>query len=205
MGVPQVLGRIESHDSVAPKLPPRIALSLQYSKALADTQKNGTLNVPPFRAPDRVYPQISEPSPPVHPPSPDLISFASPEIPSRTTANTDSRADSNLRRTPRHCPLIRRDVFSPPSKSAIIIGVEDEFVDSEPEFTPRAHSTLRHRKGMYPLLNNRITGERTSDVLHSAEIGITAKDEAFKEDIIIRLPSRPADALARCVRTQIGS
>ncbi|KAJ7429277.1 hypothetical protein B0H11DRAFT_1143637 [Mycena galericulata] len=213
MGVPQVLGRIESHDSVAPKLPPRIALSRHFSKALADTQKNGTLNVPPFRAPERVYPQISEPSPAVHPPSPDLISFASPEMPSlpieppRTQtpeptpisdAYETSSPQSIARTTPRQCPPMRRDVFSPPSKSAIIIGVGDEFVNSEPEFTPRAHSTLRHRKGMYPLLNNSITGEPTSGVLHSADISITSKDEPFKDKALNAEALAHADALSDC-------
>ncbi|KAF7333408.1 hypothetical protein MVEN_02356600 [Mycena venus] len=134
-------------------------------------------------------------SSPARHPSPDLISFSSAELPTQPMeepqrvqtpeppvldAYTISYPQPITRTTPRSRPALRRDIFSPASKP-VTFGVEDRSTSSA-EFTPRAHSTLRHRKGgMFMLLNDSITGELASEVLGAADANDAEFNETFHE------------------------
>lgn len=158
--------------------PHRVSLSRQFAKALDEATKSTNSHLD-RRSVDRVH---SEPESPA---SPNLMSFASPELPSESrvhtpeppisdTYNTGS-PQSIVRTTPRGRPPLLRDIFSP-AIPPIPFSYEDQIASSVPESTPRPHSTLRHRKGMYSDLNDSITGRPASEVLSDADLSDVSHD-----------------------------
>ncbi|KAJ7185173.1 hypothetical protein GGX14DRAFT_693015 [Mycena pura] len=148
--------------------PRRVSFPRQFSKALEEanksTESSGIFAVL-ARAPsiERGYSEDSsmqtpEPSPVM---SPEMLSESTME-PLRVQTPEPRILDvyetgtpSIVRTTPRGRPLLRRDIFSP-TPNPVPFFVERDFVDSVPELTPRAHSTLRNRKGIYLLPNETI-------------------------------------------------
>ncbi|KAJ7641882.1 hypothetical protein FB45DRAFT_1000368 [Roridomyces roridus] len=154
--------------------PRRVALSRGFSKALIDAKNSAPPTAVPLRLTERVYPggapnlSLALPEP-----STSLISSVNddkhdlfdlpprPNTPEPTLFNTyTANSPQNVNKmTPRQCPPMRRDIFSPPSTSTAIMGEHDadDEADSDSfsgpttssDLTPRAHSTLRHRKAFY--------------------------------------------------------
>ncbi|KAJ6454264.1 hypothetical protein C8R47DRAFT_226609 [Mycena vitilis] len=129
----------------------------------------------------QMYPEEHVPSVP-HP-SPNLLSFASPELPSHpiehpqrvqtpeppiSTAYNPGSPQFIARTTPQNRPPLRRNIFSSESKP-IPFGVEDEPISGD-DFTPRAYSTIRQRKGTFTLLNDSITGQPALDMLEAVDV-----------------------------------
>ncbi|KAJ7127946.1 hypothetical protein C8R44DRAFT_873721 [Mycena epipterygia] len=128
------------------------------------------------------------------PPSEELMTFPSPEMPSEPQRpQTPERPISDIyntsspqsitRTTPRARPPLRRDVFSP-ARIPVPVG---EPAPTEIAISPLAHSTLRHRKGMYLLLNDSITGEPTSET-HAVDLYALDQvdlNDASKDDVVL--------------------
>ncbi|KAJ6550842.1 hypothetical protein DFH09DRAFT_1500258 [Mycena vulgaris] len=194
-GGSQMLERLETRAyDIGHARPHRVSLSRQFAKALDDANKSAAPNVPLFRARsssvERVYYEPDDLLEPL--PSPNLMSFASPELPSEPMEvervqtpeplifdayNTGSQ-QTITRTTPRGRPPLRRDMFSLAS-IPLPVNVADERTPVALDFTPRAHSTLRQRKGMYPDLNDSITGEPAGKVLSEIDLNDVSKDEAL--------------------------
>ncbi|KAJ7687814.1 hypothetical protein B0H17DRAFT_1203335 [Mycena rosella] len=179
--------------------PPRVSVSLsrQFSKALDEANKSASSNGLIFRAQrSQSVERIYYPSPDLleTPESPDLMSFASPEMPFQpmelqrvqtpeppiSDVYNAGSPDSIIRTTPRGRPPLRRDIFSPAPKP-IPFDIEGESTPLVPEFTPRAHSTFRHRKGIYVDLNDSITG-KPSEILPDMEFQNVSLDAALDDD-----------------------
>ncbi|KAJ7100567.1 hypothetical protein C8R43DRAFT_246967 [Mycena crocata] len=193
-GAPQILERLAPVSPVeggVGRMPRRVSLSRQFTKALAEANESA-LHGPPPRSRsssiDRVYAEEYEP--PAPHPSPDLMSFASPEMPSASIelqrmqtpeppisdAYDTSSPQSITTITPRGRPPLRRDLFSP-AKKPVTFPIQTEAAPTALEFAPHAHSTLRHRKGMFP--NDNITGE-PSDVFNEINLHDTARNEPLQ-------------------------
>ncbi|KAJ7730095.1 hypothetical protein DFH07DRAFT_945483 [Mycena maculata] len=154
MATPQALGEITI------KAPARrISLSRQFAKAPTKANTSAASQGQLARASEPACAEISHRPQTPEPPIVDTYNTPSPQTITRTTRRT--------------CPPMRRHIFSPPSKP-IHLDAGDESVS---DFTPRAHSTLRHRKGMYLLPNDSITGEPASEALHVIDLHKPAQEE----------------------------
>ncbi|KAJ7740151.1 hypothetical protein B0H16DRAFT_1567805, partial [Mycena metata] len=184
VAAPQVLERLEAHkratmENGGGRSLRRVSLPRQFSKALEEANKSV---------------DADEPMIPVPPPSPDLMSFSSPELPSEQeeaprvhtperTVIFDAYADSSPLSipltTPRGRSRLRRDllIFSP-SGGPIPFSSETP----SPESTPKAHTVLPNRKGMYTLLNDIITGEPVPGVQDASHLQDASHDLAVDAD-----------------------
>ncbi|KAJ7328707.1 hypothetical protein DFH08DRAFT_1084276 [Mycena albidolilacea] len=197
--VPQALERLENHvrgrrDIDAPaKSPRRVSLSRNFSKALEAANKSTSSNGLLFRARsnsvERVFYLEDSASP-----SPDLVSLSPAEVPPQPIERvqtpepplSDAYATSSpqsIFRTSRP-PLSRRNIFSPASVP-VELGVGNESASSV-EFTPRAHSTLRNRRGAFMLLNDSITGEPTSVASEATSADQSALNEVLSRDDFLK-------------------
>ncbi|KAJ7030955.1 hypothetical protein C8F04DRAFT_710682 [Mycena alexandri] len=199
VAAPQVLERPETHKRATTdngpngggRSPCRVLLPRQLSKALEEanisTAEGGLL----VRARSHSI-SVDEPAIPAAPPSPDLMSFSSPELSSEQeepqrvqtpepTVIFDAYAESSplsiTRTTPRGCPQLRRDITSP-SAGPIPFGLETP----GPESTPNARTMLRNRKGMYTLPNDSITGEPAPGVQDASGLHDASHDVAIDAD-----------------------
>ncbi|KAF7340773.1 Protoporphyrinogen oxidase [Mycena sanguinolenta] len=159
------------------KSPRRVVFPRQFSKAMEEATRISSPNRLLFRArsnsvepvlpPEDFIPLAPHPTPVPSAGAPPLC-VEEPrraQTPQPTIQDTYSTSSPQLiTRTTR--PPLRRDIFSPAS-IPVALGVEDTST-SDVDFTPRAHSTLRHRKGEFKLLNDSITGESASGLLAAA-------------------------------------
>ncbi|KAK7028504.1 Protoporphyrinogen oxidase [Favolaschia claudopus] len=172
--------------------PRRVSLSRQFSMAMDEANKSISPNGPLYRArsdSDGGFEPI--PFPPLSNTSQESFSPAAvetaseepqPKTPEPPVQDPYAIPSSQLveKMTPRGRPLLRRDIFSPASEP-VLLAVEDKSMGSV-EFTPRVHSTIRHRKsqGKFKLLNDSITGEPAS-VGQEEVVPETELDEDFEE------------------------
>ncbi|KAJ7736663.1 hypothetical protein B0H16DRAFT_1891889 [Mycena metata] len=204
VAAPRGLERLEGHrraatDNGGGRSLRRVSLPRQFSKALEEANKStaeaGLLVRARSHSVDRV--DADEPMIPVPPPSPGLMSFSSPELPSEQeeaqrvhtpepTVIFDAYADSSplsiTKTTPRGRPQLRRDIFSP-STDPVPFDPETP----GPESTPKARNVLRNRKGMYTLLNDSITGEPAPGVQDASHLQDASHDlavDAEEQDVL---------------------
>nr|GAT47813.1 protoporphyrinogen oxidase [Mycena chlorophos] len=130
----------------------RVSVSRQFAKAIEAANKSNVGIIRVATPPHIVEPHFMDAfdSPPVPNSSPELDSgsMTMPQVESTTRPATPplQMTQESIARTPpsRIQRLPRSDIFSP-APPLIPLGLHEEV-----EFTPRAHSTLRHRRG--PLL-----------------------------------------------------
>ncbi|KAF7290759.1 Protoporphyrinogen oxidase [Mycena indigotica] len=137
----------------------RVSFPRQFSKAIVDVKSNAEVKAAsqhsPRSEPESYYPD----SPPVPNSSPEIdcssgvmtpnqpeenvIQEARPRTPDSILNFYTTAVNQDVVRTPRSRPgLLRSDIFSPAQPPVPFFLNEVESI----EFTPRAHSTLRHRR-----------------------------------------------------------
>ncbi|KAJ6510897.1 hypothetical protein C8R45DRAFT_1162102 [Mycena sanguinolenta] len=160
-----------------PTKSPRLVFPRQLSKATEKATRSTSPHGAPFRARSSSVEPVLRPEESIPPaPHPSPISSAElppPPVEEPQRVQTPQPTISGTYSTPSPQPITRtirpplhRDIFSPASVP-VALGVDDTST-SDVDSTPRAHSTLRHRKGEFKLLNDSITGESASDLLAAA-------------------------------------
>ncbi|KAF8184089.1 hypothetical protein K438DRAFT_1974679 [Mycena galopus ATCC 62051] len=206
--VREALERLEGHGRrmLEPaKSPRRVSLSRQFSRAMEEANKSTSSNGSLFRARsnsvERVFNYEHSALPAVPHSSPNLSFPSSPELPApierpiQTPEPTLSGiyTTSSLQpisRTTRP-PLLRRDsnsIFLPAMKPAAFEAEDEENSKYDVEFTPRAHSTLRHRKNasLFTRLNDSITGEPAFDLLMGAATPEVDINKVYRTEVLAR-------------------
>ncbi|KAF7364535.1 Protoporphyrinogen oxidase [Mycena venus] len=187
VAAPQALEHLETHvrgrrvDTPRGKSPRRVSPTRQFLKAMyaayKSTSPTGRSNsVEPTTSPERFSSRAQKLSP-------DLISFAAGELLPQPT-------EEPLRVQTPEPPVL--DAYTKSSPESITRTTPRNQSTCSIEFTPRAHSTLRRRKGpMFMLLNDSITGKPASQMLGGADASDTEPNDASHEAAL-------ADELTSC-------